>query len=166
MRLWRLFPVFLLISGALLSRPVWSADIPHRLALGTTVIGGQVHWGFADRWAVEARVLTGKEESQAGTVTGAAYGLRGYWYFRKPSRVRFFLGGEVAATRSYSQRYDYETNGMAYGAFGGSELYLLKRLSVGVDMGPYLLTTRVRDSETRNGEIVSVINTFMNFYFL
>ena len=58
------------------------------------------------------------------------------------------------------------SHGFATGAFGGIEIYLLRMLSLGVDAGPYLLSTRVRGTDTRDGEVVMVANTFMNFYFL
>lgn len=147
--------------------PVMAAPVPHTLAIGTTYIGGQVHWGFAKKYALELRGLRNKEEStEEGTITGTVIGLRGYRYFRPPSRVRFFIGVEGATTRSYSSSYDYKTSGFAFGAFSGTELYLLKHLSVGVDVGPYLLTSRVQNSSTQDGEMFIVVNSFMNFYFL
>jgi hypothetical protein len=76
------------------------------------------------------------------------------------------MGLEGAATRSSSSSNDYKTTGFALGGFAGTELYLLKRLSIGVDVGPYMLTSQVRQSETTDGDVAIVINTFMNFYFL
>ena len=169
MRAHSFFPWLLLLIGLFFSGsfPCRAADVPHRLAAGTTYIGGQLHWGFSERWAVEVRALTGeKDTTTMGTVTGSAYGLRGYWYFRRPSRVRFFTGVEAATTRSTSDLHNYKSTGMAFGGFAGTELYLLKRLSVGVDVGPYYLTTKVRNTATTDGETAFVVNSFMNFYFL
>lgn len=151
----------------LVTMPAKAEQYPHKLAVGTTYIGAQLHWGFAEKWALEFRALTGEADSTTeGTVTGKAYGVRAYRYLRRPSRVRFFFGGEVASTYSRSSTYDYETSGLALGGFGGTEIYLLKRLSVGLDVGPYLLSTKVRGGNTEEGEVTFVINSFMNFYFL
>jgi hypothetical protein len=157
---------FLLLLLSLLLHVCQAEEVPHKLAVGTTYIGAQLHWGFAEKWAVEARVLTGEAQSSVGNVTSTAAGLRGYRYFRRPSRIRFFMGLEAASTRSYSKQYDYETSGVAFGVFGGTELYLLRRLSVGVDVGPYLLSSKVRNSNTGDANVSIVINSFMNFYFL
>jgi hypothetical protein len=144
-----------------------AGEVPHKLAVGATVVGAQVHWGFAKRWAVELRALKDETTSEtSGEVTAYAYGVRGYRYFRRPSRLRFFMGVEAAATRSYSSLYEYETTGYAFGGFGGAEIYLLRRLSVGVDAGPYFLSSEVRRSNTSEGETAIVVNSFMNFYFL
>lgn len=157
----------LLLALSVAAPAVWGADVPHKLAVGTTYIGGQIHWGFANRWALELRALKGEKTStNTGTVTGNAYGMRGYWYFRRPSRVRFFTGLEAAATRSTSESYNYKSTGMAFGGFAGTEIYLLKRFSIGVDVGPYFLSTKVRNTDTSDGETTFVINSFMNFYFL
>lgn len=159
---------FLLILCVWLGFPLVSnaAELPHKLALGVTNVGVQVHWGFADKWALEARGLKGEENSSEGTISSTVYGLRGYRYFRAPSRVRFYFGAEGAATYSHTDRYDYKTTGFAAGGFFGSEIYLMKRLSVGVDAGPYFLSSKVKDSNTSDSEVYIVINSFMNFYFL
>ncbi len=159
---------FLLLL-TLLVFPPWAQadDMPHRWAVGTTYIGGQLHWGFAERWALELRALKDeKADPSAGTMEASVYGLRGYRYFRKPSRLRFYAGIEGATTHSKSNLNAYTTSGFAIGGFGGTEIYLIKRLSVGIDVGPYLLTTKVHNSQTDDSEVAIVINSFMNFYFL
>jgi hypothetical protein len=144
----------------------YAADAFNKLAVGVTYKGGQVHWGFAKKWAVELRAVKAEQASSAGTVTSSAVGLRGIRYFRAPSRLRFYTGLEGASTQSDSSTDNYKTSGFAIGGFAGSEIYLLKRLSVGVDIGPYFLSSEVRRSDTSDGEVYIVINSFMNFYFL
>ena len=80
--------------------------------------------------------------------------------------MRFFLGLEGASTRSTTYDSTYETSGWAAGSFGGTEIYLMKRLSIGLDAGPYYLASEVHGSDVKNGEVTIVINSFMNFYFL
>lgn len=164
------FPRFVLLAFVLIScSPSAQADsVPHKLAIGTTYIGGQVHWGFAKKWAVEVRSLKSEDKGQEGTVKAEAVGARGYYYFRPPSRVRFFMGLEGASTKSFSSQYNFQTSGTAFGAFMGTELYLMRRLSVGVDVGPYILSSKVKDARINNGDgdMYFVINSFMNFYFL
>jgi hypothetical protein len=162
----QIFTLLLLLILVTSPGTLKAASVPHKLAVGTTYIGGQLHWGFAQKWALEFRGLKSKQTTDQETVTAYAYGARGYRYFRSPSRVRFFMGLEGAATRSSSSSNDYKTTGFALGGFAGTELYLLKRLSIGVDVGPYMLTSQVRQSETTDGDVAIVINTFMNFYFL
>jgi hypothetical protein len=105
---------FLLLLGAWIFGPALGRadDVPHKLAVGVTYLGGQLHWGFAPKWALELRLLHGDEvSSTAGTVSATAFGLRGYRYFSAPRRARIFVGLEGAATRSYANTYDYETTG-------------------------------------------------------
>lgn len=157
--------ILLIAFGA----PLCGASTPYKLAIGTTYIGGQVHWGFAKKWALEMRSLKSEDEGQEGTVMAEVFGARGYYYFRAPSRVRFFVGLEAASTKCTSSQYNFQTKGVAFGGFTGTELYLLRRLSVGVDVGPYFLSSKVERSQynsSNDGEMTFVINTFMNFYFL
>lgn len=149
--------------------PLRAASVPYKLAIGTTYIGGQLHWGFARKWAFELRNLKSREEGAEGTVTAKVLGARGYYYFRAPSRARFYMGLEAASTESSTSEYYFQTKGTAFGCFTGTELYLLRRLSVGVDVGPYFLSSKVQRtpySPGNDGDMYFVINTFMNFYFL
>lgn len=144
-----------------------AADFRNKLALGATYGGAQIHWGFAKKWALEARGLKGEQTSTEGTLTSTVYSLRGYRYFRAPSRLRFYMGLEGASTHSKSNGFNaYETTGFAAGGFGGSEIYLMRRLSVGVDVGPYLISSSVRRTDTAESEFSIVINAYLNFYFL
>lgn len=159
---------FLLFAASLvlLGVPSHAATISNKLALGVTYGGGLVHWGFARKWALEFHGMQGEATGTDGTIKSTVFGLRMMRYFRAPSRLRFYAGLEGASTHSTSDRTEYDTSGFAAGAFGGTEIYLLRRLSVGVDIGPYLLSTNVRRSQTTDGDVTIVINSFMNFYFL
>jgi hypothetical protein len=160
-----------LLALLLLCASMQAADMPHTLALGATVVGAQLHWGFASKWALEVRALRDqeKEESDTGTITAYATGLRAYRYFRPATaghRTRIYMGLEAASTRSTSDNNDYKTSGFAFGGFGGAEIYLLRRLSLGLDMGPYVISSKVRGGNTSSGEMSVVVNTYMNFYLL
>ncbi|MFN0118153.1 MAG: hypothetical protein ACKVQC_07695 [Elusimicrobiota bacterium] len=160
-----------LLGSLLLFSFAHSEEVPHTLALGATVIGAQLHWGFSRKSALEIRMLKHKENNDTteNTLTAYAYGLRTYRYF-KPimagKRTRLYMGLEAASTRSTSSTYDYKTTGFALGGFGGTEIYVLRRLSLGFDLGPYVVSSKVRGSDTSSGEILVVVNTYMNFYFL
>jgi hypothetical protein len=161
-RLLLFFLCALVASGSAFCQGV----VSHKLALGAAYGGGQIHWGLAKKWAMELRGLKGKQTGNEGEVSSTVIGVRGYRYFRPPSRIRFYLGLEAASTRGKAPVNNYQTTGVAIGGFAGTEIYLMKRLSVGVDIGPYSISTRVRRSATSDQELYIVINSFMNFYFL
>jgi hypothetical protein len=142
-----------------------AAPVHNKLALGVPVAGAQIHWGFASKWALEARFLQGKAESETDEIKSNVFGLRLYRYLNRPLRWRFFWGLEVAKTDSQSDTSTYETTGTALGGFIGTEFYLARRLSVGMDVGPYAISSETRGGTT-DSEIDTVINAFMNFYLL
>ncbi len=163
------FAGFLIIAAFLAipcSAQAESVEPYHELSLGATYIGAHIHLGFGSRWAAEARTVSGHADSTSGRITANSYGLRAYRYFRAPSRIRFFLGAEGALTTSSARQNNYKTNGTAFGAFAGTEIYATRRLSIGLDAGPYFLVTKVRNTSTSETGVEFVVNSSLNFYFL
>ncbi len=157
--------------GALLlaSASVVSADEKtpcHSLSLGAMYKGAQVHVGLGARWAAEARAQAGNSGSDVGQIDASAYGMRLYRYFHAPTRLRLLMGVEGAATRSSASEVSYKTTGTALGAFLGAEVYATRRLSFNLDVGPYFLSTSVKDSGISQSGMEIVINSSINLYLL
>ena len=159
--------LFLWISA--LSIPLFAAEQPgsepefkRTLALGFAYTGGLVRWGFKRTWAVEAHYLFGSADSNDGDVSSDLIGLRGYRHFRVNKALQFFAGPEMGYVTAKSS--SLKTRGYFGGAFAGLEYYILSRLSVGFDVGPYYTYLREKSTGISDSGVDFVVNTFLNFY--
>jgi hypothetical protein len=144
---------------------------PMRLAVGVNDLGGQLRFHFTPRWAVEGRFLTGSASSGDGNIKATVLGLRGYRFYQEHHRCRFYLGLEAdhAATKLSSSKANNasgfgNTQGVDAGGFAGLEYRLPKRVSIDLDMGPYLINLSDKNSNVSDSAWDFVVNIAVNFY--
>ncbi len=137
-----------------------------RLGIGLNYTGGQVRWRLSSRWAMEGRVQFGSADSDFGRVRSNVFGLRAYRFlpFGQHERISWYLGGEGAYAKASSNSYNYSTTGFAFGGFGGLEYRLLSRLSVGADIGPYVISLKEQQTGLTSTGLDFVVNTALIFY--
>lgn len=139
-------------------------DFSPHVGVGLTTLGGQVRAIFHDKWAAEIRYLTGSEGSDLGEVRAHLYGLRGYRFFSLRGRTQYYLGAEAAFYNASNSSRVYETEGRAAGGFAGMERALWSRWRVGVDVGPYVLSTEEKVTKVSDTNIDFVLNAYLLFY--
>jgi hypothetical protein len=118
-----------------------------------------VRWNFTPRWATEARYQRGKASRNYGDVKAQVFGLRGYHFFHSGSRFPFYFGSEFAIAKAKPETSNYETEGLAIGAFGGIECRVTRRLSVNADLGPYIISLNETQTNTKSTNLDFVLNT-------
>ncbi len=135
-----------------------------RLSIGVNYTGGQVRWRLSTRWAAEGRMQFGSADSNYGKVHSQIFGLRGYRFFPFRERMTWYAGGEAAYVKADTDSSSYNTSGFAFGTFGGLEYRVLPRVSVGVDIGPYVISLKEKQTGLTSTGLDFVINTALNFY--
>jgi hypothetical protein len=141
-----------------------SRDSLYHWAAGASYTGFQLRYQFSCRWAVEGRAQFGSADSDYGKVSSKVFGIRGYRFFPFRDYLAWYTGGEVAYARAQSDTTSYETKGFAAGGFGGMEYRIAKRVSVGVDIGPYIISLRETQTQMTQTSLDFVVNTAINFY--
>jgi hypothetical protein len=163
-RVFILILFFLLLGAAARSEELFHPYT--RLAVGACYAGGQVRLGLTPRWAVELRALTGASEGEAGERTDSFVGsLRVYRRLGGSGRWRFFSGGEGGYASADAQGKAGDSGGYIAGVFGGMEYYPLKRLSLGLDAGPYFISLKQNSGAVTDSTVDIVLNSSINFYF-
>ncbi len=133
-------------------------------ALGVNYTGTQLRWRFRSPWAAEARWQTGKASSDFGEVTANVYSLRGYRYIRQYRLGTFYLGSEVGFTQAKAGTSNYSVSGPAAGAFGGMDLRIAGNFHLGIDIGPYLLSLKEKQTQTTETYLDFILNTGVLWY--
>ena len=115
---------------------------------------------------MEGRFQFGSADSDAGNVHAQVYGLRGYRFLSLGGgdRISWYLGSEAAYAKANSSNTSYSTKGYAFGGFGGLEYRLLSRLSVGADIGPYVISLKESQTGLTSTGLDFVMNTALIFY--
>ena len=145
-------------------------DLKRKFAVGVDYIGGELDYGFKQVWSVEIRVLTDKTASDFGDLRTYAMGLCLDRHFRTDQKLQYYVGVEGAyiysalKTGGYSSAHEYSSNGESFGIYGGIEYYLLRRLSVTFDMGPFYTLVKERTSQMTNNGVDFVFNSAVRFY--
>ncbi len=130
-----------------------------RLALGINYTGGQLRWNFSPQWAAEVRYQQGQASSNYGDVKAVVFGLRGYRTSHPASRLPFYWGSEVAVTNAKPETSGYSTNGFAAGAFAGMRYRASRRISLDIDLGPYVISQTETNTHTTATNLDFVLNT-------
>jgi hypothetical protein len=136
----------------------------YRLAAGISYTGFQVRYHLTGRWAAEGRFQFGKADSNYGDVKSNVEGIRLYRFLPYRPKLSWYLGGEAAHASAEAQESSYKTDGFALGVFGGMEYRVLKRVSVGVDIGPYAIALKEQQTGQSQSSLDFVVNTALNFY--
>jgi hypothetical protein len=139
-------------------------DNLYRWAVGLSYTGGQVRFQPSSRWAMEARLQFGSADSDYGRVESNVFGLRGYHFYPFREHLALYAGGEAAFVKAESQSTSYSTKGFALGGFGGMEYRVARRVSVGFDIGPYMISLRESQTGMTQTSLDFIINTAVNFY--
>ncbi len=139
--------------------PPESVASRERLSLGVNYTGAQLRWNISSRWAAEGRYQQGKASSNYGDVTARVFGLRGYRFIRSESRFPLYWGSEIAYTTAKPETSNYKTNGLALGAFGGMQYHVTRRISLDVDLGPYVISLTETQTRTSSTNLDFVLNT-------
>ena len=132
-------------------------------ALGVNYLGGQMRWRPSARWAFEAAYQQDKASSDYGDVTARVFSLRSYRFFRPRHRWSLYAGPELAYTTAKPQTSDYSTTGVVAGAFMGSELNITRRFALDVDIGPYVISLKERETGLSQTNLDFVIQTALLF---
>ena len=130
------------------------------ISLGINSLGGQMRYLFAPAWAAEARYTTGS----AAQVRAHTFGLRGYRLFKTGKIIKPYLGAEVAYATASQRSTGYQARGQAVGCIGGIEYRMSKRLSIGLDIGPYVLMLRSGNTGRSDTSLNFVGNCQVNIY--
>lgn len=134
------------------------------LAIGLDYTGAHLRWMFSTHWAGEFRYQRGKADSNYGDVTADVVGIRLYRFFRTRGRMPLYVGGEVAHASAKSENSHFRTEGMAAGGFGGIEYLLAKRVSISMDVGPYVVSLNEKETNMSQTSLDFVINTAIHWY--
>jgi opacity protein-like surface antigen len=135
--------------------------VPHTLALGVNYLGGQLDYDFGRGHRLELRYLTGKTDSDEGRITSSTLGLRGYQRFKINGPYHPYVGAEVAYVNSKVGGGVYSVHGFAPGVFVGIDRKLWRRISAGLDIGPYLFALNERSTDTRTTSVDIIANVFI-----
>ena len=166
--------LFLLSSAASAKSLAWFSDQPEikrKFAIGIDYMGGEIDYGFKKVWSAEFIFLIDKTSTDLGTLTTFAPGLRVNRHFKTEQRLQYYAGFHGAYINSSlkssgysSSTHEYSTTGEAFGIYGGIQLYLLRRLSITLDMGPYYLLLKERTSQMTGNGLDFVINSAVKFF--
>ena len=167
MKLNKTISICLFILGISVSPCLASGDddrpqFNRTLGVGVAYMGGLFRWGFKKHWSLEGHALFGSADSNDGNVSSMVMGARGYRHFRTDRRLQLFAGVEADYVTAKSQ--NLKSSGYLAGAFGGVEYYILPRLSIGLDLGPYYLSLKEKDLAVSESGLDFILNTFLNFY--
>ncbi len=163
----RAFILLLLFTGLNLKTSISNCTEPQlrrKLAIGFAYTGGLARYGFLKQWSAEFHYLIGSADSDDGTVRSNVIGARGFRHFRTDKKFQPYAG--VGADFINAKSDTIKTSGYMGGAFGGVEYYILPRLTIGLDIGPYYLSLKDKDSSETESGLDFILNTFLNFYIL
>ncbi len=130
-----------------------------RLAVGVNYQGGQLRMGLTPRWALEGRFQEGTSTSNYGDVTAHVFGLRAYRFRHPENRFSFYWGMEGAYATAKPASSNYRVNGMAFGGFGGMEYHVARRISIDMDLGPYVISLTEKQTHTSSTNVDFVLNS-------
>ena len=140
-------------------------DVTHALGFGVNYLGGQVRYLFSPAWACEVRYATGQASSTLGAVSSRVFGLRGYRFYGGSQRdLQLVLGAEADYLMAGQKSTNYGTSGTAIGGFLGMEYHLTHRFSLGINIGPYLISLREKTSHDSSSSLEFVADSYINFY--
>ncbi len=131
----------------------------HRMALGINYTGAQFRWNFRSRWAVEGRYQQGSATSDYGNVKSKVFGVRAYRFFRTERRFPLYIAPEIARATATPERSDYRVDGFAAGVAGGMEYHVTPRISLDVDIGPYVIALHEKKTQVSQSSLDFVLNT-------
>ena len=161
---------FLLCAALSSALPVQAASdsnqppgFKRKLGVGLAYTGGLLRYGFKKHWSLEGHYLIGKASSNDGDVSSSAVGLRVYRHFRLEEKLQCYAGADASYLSATSNNFK-SSAGFGGGGFGGLEYYILPRLSVGLDLGPYFITMNKNNGVDSESGVDFVLNTFLNFY--
>ena len=132
------------------------------LGIGLAYNGGLVRWGFKKDWSVEAHYLYGSADSNDGNVSANVIGARGYRYFQISKSLRLFAGAEIGYVTTGSN--NLHTTGYTGGGFAGLEFFILRRFSIGFDVGPYYTSLKEKSLDYSDSGVDFVGNSFLTWY--
>ena len=148
-------------AGSVPKMPLSSdSPVPHdRLAIGINYTGAQIRFGLTSRWALEGRYQQGSASSNYGDVKAQVFGLRGYRFRHPENRFTFYWGAEGAYATATPESSYYKVNGLALGGFGGLEYHVARRVSIDMDLGPYIIALTEKHTHTSSTNLDFVLNT-------
>ena len=150
-----------------LCAPASAADGPqsYRFAVGVDYGGAHLHWGLTPRWATELRWQRASSQSGDGRVRAEAFGLRGVRYSSEWKSWRFLGGveGDYVAADAAGTTHA-RVSGAGLGAFIGAEARVTRRITIGVDAGPYLLSLKERTTHASDSSVEFVANSSLSVY--
>jgi hypothetical protein len=129
--------------------------------VGLGMIGPLVRKGFKKDYSLEGHYFFG-ETGDDDLSAHVFFGMRGYRHFRTDRRLQLFAGLE--ADYVLGETRIQKSTGYLTGGFAGIEYYLTRRLSLGLDLGPYYVWLKEKDFGNSGGGVDFVLNTFLNFY--
>ncbi len=144
--------------------PAHSGESQFRRSFGVGFanIGFLMRKGFKNNYSAEVHGLFGEANAHSDDVSAVVIGTRGYRHFRANRRAQPYVGLEGAYVMAETRVQD--SDGFALGGFLGIEYYLLSRLSLGFDLGPYYVRIKEKALGTSGGGVDFVLSTYLNFY--
>lgn len=135
-------------------------------ALGVSYTGAQLRYQISPKYAAEFRYQYGEADSSYGDVKAEVEGFRGYRFIPYRRNLAWYLGAEIAHANAHTPGGNraYETQGFAAGGFAGLEYRVLPRLAIGMDIGPYFISLKEKQTQLTQTNLDFVINTALNFY--
>ena len=132
----------------------------HSTVVGINFPGVNVRRFFSDSFAVELR---GQYEHRILTAGPRLYYYPSFANFNN-GHIRPFISIEGAYV-SFKGQFS-EGRGLAYGANGGVEYFLSRRISVQTDVGPYYIMLNDKNTSIEQTGLEFVLNFGINLYFL
>ncbi len=169
-----LFSAFFALGSNPLRGEDSNPDLKRRLALGVTYLGGDIHVGFMKTWAAELRYFQDKATSDNGDIKSTVISGRILRSFRTEKHLQSYVGleGGIVSAKlkdssslgSYAFPDQYDTSGYAFGAYAGVEYYILRRLSISLDLGPTYIQLKEKSSGTSESGLDFILNSSVHFY--
>ena len=134
-----------------------------RLSLGLGYTGALIRYRIKSRWSLEGHYLVGKTSSDDGDVSSRAIGLRALRHFHPERNLQWYVGADASFLSAESDHFK-SSSGFGAGGFGGLEHYVLPRLSITLDAGPYYIQITQRSGGDSDSGIDFVLHTSLNFH--
>lgn len=133
-------------------------DATYQAAFGFNYPGANIKVFLSGGFAAE---LKGQYMNKVGVG-----GLRLYFYNGAPKKgdqLKFFWGVELDAI-TFKGKLSKGT-GVAAEAFAGTEVFILKNVSLQADIGPAYINAKDRATSLNSNGLAFVVNSGINFYF-
>lgn len=134
--------LFLILLFSFSSAYAKDSERNRGLGVGINSGGGQLDWRRGEKWMLEARAQRGRDASGASQSRSSVFGLRAYRFYHPIGPLSPYLGAQGSYLEVTQSSGKYKASGSSLGAFCGMALRFNHHVSLGFDLGPYLISLK------------------------